>query len=312
MPRLVHTGSVIVDKVMTVPKMPEPGGDVVVTSAKSVVGGGFNTIVASVRDGLPVLYAGLMGTGENADRVRAALEQHGVEIALEPTAEVDTGHCVAIVEDSAERTFFTHIGAEGLEGIEHLSQLQLRPDDLVYVTGYSLASEKNAEGLREWLATLPSEVMVFADPSPLVTELPAETVQPLLDRADVFSPNARETRYLGGDEDFLTAAANLRRRLPYSAALVARDGAAGAWVSRHGSDPGAWVPGFPVEAVDTNGAGDAHAGVLMAALSRGEDLLAAVKRANAAGALAVTKRGPATSPDGPVIDAFLAARNTSA
>ena len=56
------------------------------------------------------------------------------------------------------------------------------------------------------------------------------------------------------------------------------------------------MPGFPVDAVDTNGAGDAHAGVLVAALLRGEGLLPAVRRANAAAAIATTRRGPATAP----------------
>ena len=49
-------------------------------------------------------------------------------------------------------------------------------------------------------------------------------------------------------------------------------------------------------AVDSNGAGDAHAGVLLAGLSRGLGLYEAALRANAAAALAVTERGPATAP----------------
>ncbi|WP_431221527.1 PfkB family carbohydrate kinase [Leifsonia xyli] len=66
------------------------------------------------------------------------------------------------------------------------------------------------------------------------------------------------------------------------------------------------VPGLPVRAIDSNGAGDAHGGVLAAALSRGADLLAAARRANAAAAIAVTRRGPATAPTGSEIDHVLA------
>ncbi|MFY2787117.1 PfkB family carbohydrate kinase [Rhodococcus sp. MALMAid1271] len=51
-----------------------------------------------------------------------------------------------------------------------------------------------------------------------------------------------------------------------------------------------------MQAVDSNGAGDAHAGVLLAGLSRGLGLYEAALRANAAAALAVTERGPATAP----------------
>jgi sugar/nucleoside kinase (ribokinase family) len=65
------------------------------------------------------------------------------------------------------------------------------------------------------------------------------------------------------------------------------------------------VPGFPVRAVDTTGAGDAHTGVLAAGLLGGLSLPSAVRRANAAAALAVTRLGPATSPTAEEIDALL-------
>lgn len=56
------------------------------------------------------------------------------------------------------------------------------------------------------------------------------------------------------------------------------------------------IDGYPVTAVDTNGAGDCHTGVLAAELLRGANLLEAVRVANVAAALAVTRRGPATCP----------------
>ena len=66
------------------------------------------------------------------------------------------------------------------------------------------------------------------------------------------------------------------------------------------------VPAPTVQAVDTTGAGDAHAGVFLAALADGLSEVAAVRRANAAAALAVTRPGPATSPDRAELDAWLA------
>jgi len=60
-----------------------------------------------------------------------------------------------------------------------------------------------------------------------------------------------------------------------------------------------------VEAVDTTGAGDAHCGVLAAELLRGADLATAAARANAAAAIAVTRRGPATAPTRAEVDALL-------
>jgi ribokinase len=51
------------------------------------------------------------------------------------------------------------------------------------------------------------------------------------------------------------------------------------------------VPGFPVEAVDTTGAGDVFNGALAVALAEGSDAIDAVRFANAAAALSVTKLG---------------------
>ena len=54
--------------------------------------------------------------------------------------------------------------------------------------------------------------------------------------------------------------------------------------------------------VDTTGAGDAHSGVFLAALADGLPVADAARRANAAAALAVTRSGPATSPDRAELD----------
>jgi sugar/nucleoside kinase (ribokinase family) len=60
-----------------------------------------------------------------------------------------------------------------------------------------------------------------------------------------------------------------------------------------------------VTAVDSTGAGDAHAGVFLASLADGLPPLDAAARANAAAAYAVTRHGPATSPTRAELDAWL-------
>lgn len=85
--------------------------------------------------------------------------------------------------------------------------------------------------------------------------------------------------------------------------MTVRDGAGGCVVATADRDP-VRVPGTVVPAVDTNGAGDAHVGALLAALSEGLDLDAAVRRANVSAARAVTLRGPATSPTRSELAAF--------
>ncbi len=69
------------------------------------------------------------------------------------------------------------------------------------------------------------------------------------------------------------------------------------------------VPAFDVRAIDSTGAGDTFCGVLVASLSGGYTLPQAMRRANAAAAIACTRPGAQASiPTLAEVDAFLACR----
>ncbi|WP_370969434.1 PfkB family carbohydrate kinase [Amycolatopsis sp. cg9] len=286
--RLVHTGQVVLDLVMAVPALPPPGGDVLATSTNLLPGGGFNVLAAAARSGARALYAGTHGTGPLGNLARAALAAEGVELAHEPTPELDTGVVVALVDASGERTFATGTGAEGRLSPALLDRVLPNDDDVVYVTGYSLLHETNRRALAGWLPKLPGSRILF-DPGPLVAEINPGDLHDLLSIVDILSCNVREADVLG--------------ELPPVA--IVREGAKGCLVHEHGRTTE--VPGFAVDAVDTNGAGDTHCGVLAAELLRGSTLLDAAVRANAAAALSVTRHGPATAPDRSEIDHWVEA-----
>ncbi|MFF1878700.1 PfkB family carbohydrate kinase [Leifsonia sp. NPDC058230] len=309
-PRLVFTGNVIVDIVMTIDALPAPGGDTIASSSTLAAGGGYNVMVAAERDGLPVVFAGQYGTGPFGDVVRAALATSGVDVVQSGLPDADSGYSVALVDASTERTFVTHVGAEGQLTSADLERVVVGSRDIVYVSGYSLAHPVNAGSLPRWLESLPSDVRVITDPSPLIGTLDPDVLGRVLRRTDVFSVNAREAAIAGSGADLAEAASVLLGRIRPRGAVVVRDGAAGCWVAGS-SIPGSpvLVPGFPVRAVDSNGAGDAHGGVLAAALSRDDAVLDAARRANAAAAIAVTRSGPATAPTSAEIEALLANRS---
>ena len=158
--RLIFTGNVIVDIVMTVDGVPEPGGDTIASDSQITAGGGYNVMVAAQRDGLPVVYAGQYGTGPFGDVVRAALDAGGFGIAQAGVQSRDSGYCVALIDSSAERTFVTSVGAESELDRADLDRIEMADDDIVYVSGYSLAHPRNAVALTGWLGDLPSDVLV--------------------------------------------------------------------------------------------------------------------------------------------------------
>ena len=302
MSRLLHTGQVIVDLVMGLDTLPASGGDVLANSASFQVGGGFNVMAAARRNGLPVVYLGRHGDGRFGELARAAMQGEGIEMALAASAGKDTGLCVSLTEASTERTFISHLGAEGELSADDLAQIVPRIDDYVYVSGYSLLLEGKAQPLLDWLLALPREIVVVFDPGPLVKAPDSALMRALLPRIDIWTSNGPEALAFTGAADMSQALPMLNQHL--QALLVVRDGPNGCWVGRGVETE--HVPGFKVQAVDSNGAGDAHAGVFIAGLAQGLKPVEAARRANAAAALAVTRWGPATSPGVTEVDALLA------
>ena len=293
MSRLVHVGNAVVDLVLQVPAAPTRGGDVLARAASELVGGGFNVMAAAARQGMPVSYAGMHGTGRRGDQVRAALATEGIDV-LQPTLPgCDTGLVVVIVEDDGERSFITSPGAEAQLDAAALARVELAAGDYLYLSGYSLAHPSNRSSLGEWLRGVAEAVAVFFDPGPLVDSLPADAVAAVLGRANWVSANAVEATALTGLSGAVDAASALLERT--RGGVVVRCGPEGCVVALPGADP-VVVPGVVAQVVDLTGAGDAHAGAFIAQLAQGIDPVSAAKWANAAAALAVEKVGPATAP----------------
>jgi sugar/nucleoside kinase (ribokinase family) len=302
--RLLFAGEAIVDLLMAVPSLPERGGDLLATSSGIAVGGGYNVMVAAARQGLPVRYAGGHGTGPWGDLVRAALTRESIEILRPPDPRADTGFDVALVEPAGERTFVTSLGAESLPAPDGAwDAIAAGPGDAVYVSGYGLAAPASGPGLSAWAARLPAAVTLFVDPGPLVADIPPDILGPVARRTDWWSANQREAGLLTHAIEPADAARRLQALMP-QAAIMVRAGAAGC-VLASTSGPLQEIPAPRVDAVDTTGAGDAHAGVFLAALADGLPPAAAAARANAAAAWSTTRPGPATAPDRAELDAFL-------
>ncbi|WP_326687489.1 MULTISPECIES: PfkB family carbohydrate kinase [unclassified Streptomyces] len=302
--RLVLAGSVIVDIVLRVPHLPERGGDVLASAAGQTAGGGFNVLAAARRLGLPAVYAGGHGTGPFGDLVRTALAGEGITPLLHARTDRDTGYCVALVDADGERTFVTASGAEGALIAEDAGETarQLRPGDLVQLSGYGLAYPESADRLTDFAASLPEGIVLCLDPGPLVADIAPDRLERVLARVNWLSCNRREAHLLTGLADGAAAAEALASRLRPGAGagagtggVVVRGDADGCWVV-DGRGTAVAVPGRPVELVDSNGAGDAHVGAFLALLGHGAEPQEAARGANVAASVAVTRHGPATGP----------------
>jgi sugar/nucleoside kinase (ribokinase family) len=303
--RLLHLGNVVIDVVLAIPALPERGGDVLASATTATAGGGFNVMAAAARQGLPVAYAGALGTGPFAELAAAALAAEGIEVLQAPHPDLDTGVVISLVEAGGERTFVTGPGAEARLRAEDLARVVASPADAVYLSGYGLLHASNRPALLGWLAGLNESSPVFFDPGPLAAQIPPPALAAVLSRAGWLTCDAREAWILTGREDAAGAAEALAQGQTERGVIV-RTGADGCLLIPPGAAEPVHVPGFPVDAVDTNGAGDTHTGVFIAALPFGPP--EAARRANAAAALSVTRPGPATAPTTAELDRFLSSR----
>jgi ribokinase len=131
----------------------------------------------------------------------------------------------------------------------------------------------------------------------------------LLSRVDCLTPNAVEAEILTGTpvegpETATRAAQQLLAR--GTQRVIVTLGAQG--VLFYDGTSALHFPGFPVEAVDTTGAGDAFNGALAVGLAAGGTWEEALPLANAAAALTCRRRGAQTSfPSRTEVEAFLRA-----
>jgi len=301
--RLIHTAQALVDDVIAVPALPRRGCNAVATGRLRQAGGAVTVLLAAARSGASCVLAGSVGTGPNGDLIRQTLGTAGVDVCSPRVEEVDTGVCLVFIEPTAERTFVTVQGAERRITAASLATSRPRPGDYVAVSGYTLQGP-TASPLLEWLSTLPAGVQVVMDPGAAFDELDAAMQTSALGLTTIWTSNADEGAALTGEQDMTAAAPKVLAHLPRGTMAIVRDGPAGCTVSAGGVTQ--VVPGFPQTPIDTNGAGDTHTGVMLAELLGGADPVAAARRANAAGALKVTRRGVGTTPDRHEIDAFLA------
>lgn len=299
--KVISLGQVIVDLTMKVPQVPQAGQDVFADDVETAVGASFNMLHAVRQMGIEADHAGVLGSGPWADMIRKAFAADGVRHIGKCDANRDSGFCVALTDDDAERTFISTRGAEAFGDVDAFSDIRPNDGDVVHISGYTLA-HKTGSALLKFLERTAENRRFTAlfDPSPVIGQIDDDVFGTLVEYRPIWSCNERESmlmaQHLGltvPDGDFRTLAAMMTDAL--RSTLVMRVGGDGAWLAESGREP-ELIAGYPVRAVDTNGAGDCHAGVLCAELSRGVVLRDAIHFANVAAAVAVTRRGPATCP----------------
>ncbi len=281
--RIVVVGSLNFDLVVEVERLPSPGETVLGHRHFGNPGGkGANQAVAAARLGGDVAMVGCVGTDESGEQLLAALRADGVATDhVRRRADVATGLAVISVDAAGENAIVVSSGANGTVSPADVARAAGVVDDaavcllqLEIPDAPVVAAARRCGGL------------VVLDPAPART-LPAG----LLADVDVLIPNEHELAELAGGKpsrEVDTVAAQARQ-LGFGGTTIVTLGAAGAVVLRDGASTHVGAP--KVDVVDTTAAGDAFRGAFADAMTRGADIVEAVRRACAAGAFAATRSG---------------------
>ena len=262
-------------------------------------------MVAASRTGMKVVFGGQLGTGPDGDFLRAAFAAEGIETLTPPSPLMDSGNCVAMISADAERTFVSWPGAESRLTLDMMAPVQAVAGDWVFTSGYTLSYPGSRDALTGWIEALPNAVPFVFDPTPVIADIPRPILDRVLARTTWLSCNTNEAAEIAGPGDAQTVAIRLlEEHCPKAAGVVIRAGSRGCLVRLADGGTRA-VPGFEVEAVDTNGAGDTHIGAFVSGLSRGMRPCDAALYANAAAALSVTRHGGSSAPTDTEIQKFL-------
>lgn len=283
-------GSLNLDLVSFVPRLPNPGETLPATALARLPGGkGLNQAVAAARQGAQVALIGATGLDAQGAELRDVLRQEGISHeGVQGFSQTPTGLAVIQVAADAENTIVIHSGANAaLTAADVRACIEPARVYLAQLETPIATLHEFFDHARKWGALR------------VLNAAPAVSIaMTLFDAIDVLIVNEGELRTFACAEPFRAKIAEdvqdevaLARRLlnDQLQTVIVTLGARGARVIDLHNE--ILIPAEQVTAVDTTGAGDCFCGVFATALSQGMSLHAAVQRAVSAATVSTLSPG---------------------
>jgi ribokinase len=303
---IVVVGSSNTDMIIQLDRIPRPGETILGGEFTTAAGGkGANQAVGAARAGGCVTFIARVGKDMFGDQAVAGFRRDGIAVDyVGRDKSAPSGVALIFVAKDGENSIAVAGGANAkLTSADVKRAAKTIRSAAVLVTQLETPLE-TVEAAAAIAAR--AGVRVILNPAP-ARPLPDS----LLKLVSILTPNETEAELLTGikvtDESAAgKAAGKLRTRGVQTVILTL--GPRGAFIA--GPAGAQWVPGFKVRAVDTTAAGDIFNGALAVALAEGKSLPLAVRFANAAAAISVTRLGAQPSaPARKEIERFLKTRS---
>ncbi len=269
--------------------------DHLVTARRASGGSAANTIIAAARFGAPAFYSCKVADDDNGDFYLQDLEAAGVDHNWHSPRESGiTGRCLVLISPDAERSMNSYLGISESMSTEQLVPEAIESSEFLYIEGYLVTSPSGraaAVRARETAeAAGVKTALSFSDPG--MVEFFKDGLQEMLGRqgVDLLFCNEVEAS-TWADSDNLEETIAALKRVARSFAITR--GARGALV--YDGERLIEIDSHPVQAIDSNGAGDMFAGAFLYALGAGHDHGQAGRFASLAAARIVSRFGPRLS-----------------
>lgn len=284
---VVVVGSSNTDMIIRVDRVPRPGETLLGGEFSTAPGGkGANQAVAAARAGGRVAFVARLGRDTLGDAALEGFRKEGMELAH-------------VVRDGAHPSgvalIFVGSDGENSIGVAGGANYELSPADIGAAGRLISRADVLLLQLETPLKTVQAAARVArkAGVKVILNPAPARPLpDALLRNVSLLTPNETEASLLSGTRVSGAASAAkaarilMRRGVP---TVIVTLGAKGALVAN--GDGARLIPGFRVKARDTTAAGDVFNGALAVRLAEGCPLLDAVRFAQAAAAISVTRNG---------------------
>lgn len=229
-------------------------------------GSAANTVIGVAGFGGKVAYAGKVGNDPLGEFLLNDMRQIGVTIEVAP-ATGQTGTCVVLITDDAQRTMLTHLGVSSTLGPDDIDEAEIKKAEYVYIEGYLFSVEEpKAAAMRAIeLAKANGIKVAFTVSDPFLIDLFHDEFWQLIEGpVDLLFCNELEARSLTGKDDPIDCAHEIHRHTQNVALTLGAKGS----ILMH-EDEVIRIEGVDADAIDTTGAGDMYAAGLMYGITNG-------------------------------------------
>ncbi|MFG6113956.1 ribokinase [Halobacillus sp. MO56] len=272
-PKITVIGSINMDLTTTTDRIPAQGETLHGLSFATYPGGkGFNQAVAAARSGADVSMVGAIGDDSFGQELSHMLMEEQINtVGVRSIKGLATGTATILLTEGDNRI----IVVPGANGKVTAEQVEEQKETIAESDMVLLQLEIPMEAVER-----AAEIAYEAGVPIILNPAPAQPLSnQLLEKITYLTPNETEISEIVSDE-------NIHR---LQDKLIITKGELGVVFYQDGHTVN--IPAYPVEAVDTTGAGDTFCGLLSTRLAQGDSLRDACNYANAGAALSVMKPG---------------------